>query len=74
MWGLDSVGPFRIAPGGYRFILITIDKFTKWIKVRPVAKVTSEEAEKFMQDITDHFGVPNRIMTDLGTVFTSSTF
>jgi hypothetical protein len=48
MWGLDSVGPFRIAPGGYRFILVTIDEFTKWIKVRPVAKVTSEEEEKFM--------------------------
>jgi hypothetical protein len=27
-----------------------------------------------MQDITHHFGVPNRIITDLGTAFTSSTF
>jgi hypothetical protein len=48
MWGLDSVGPFRTALGRYRFILVAIDKFTKWIEVRPVAKVTSEEATKFM--------------------------
>jgi IS30 family transposase len=73
MWGLDSVGPFRLAPGGYRFILVAVDKFTKWIEVRPIAKVTSKEAAKFMQDITHRFGVPNRIITDLGTAFTSST-
>jgi hypothetical protein len=27
-----------------------------------------------MQDITHHFGVPNRIITDLGTAFTGSAF
>jgi hypothetical protein len=74
MWGLDSVGPFRTAPGGYRFILVAIDKFTKWIEVRPIAKVTSGEAAKFMQDIAHRFGVPNKIITDLGTTFTGSAF
>jgi hypothetical protein len=44
MWGLDVVGPFRTAPGGYKHILVAVDKFAKWIEVRPVAKVTSEEA------------------------------
>jgi hypothetical protein len=29
MWGLNSVGPFCTAPGGYRFILVAVDKFTK---------------------------------------------
>jgi hypothetical protein len=38
MWGLDSVGPFCTAPGGYKDILVPIDKFTKWIEVRPIAK------------------------------------
>jgi hypothetical protein len=28
-------------PGGYKHILVVIDKFTKWIEVRPIAKVTS---------------------------------
>jgi hypothetical protein len=74
MWGLDSVGPFWTAPCNYKFILVAIDKFTKWIEVQPVAKVTSEEAAKFMQDITHRFDVPNRIITDLGTIFTSSAF
>jgi IS30 family transposase len=74
MWGLDSVGPFRTAPDGYNHILVVVDKFTKWIEARPIAKVTSEEAAKFMGDITHRFGVPNRIITDLGATFTGFAF
>jgi hypothetical protein len=74
MWGLNIVGPFRTTPGGYKHILVVIDKFTKWIEVRPIVKVTSEEAVKFIGDIEHHFGVPNRIITDLGAAFTGSVF
>jgi hypothetical protein len=45
---------------------------TKWIEVRAVATVTSKEATKFIEDITHRFGVPNRIVTDLGKVFIGS--
>jgi hypothetical protein len=34
----------------------------------------SEEADKFIGDIKYHFGVPNRIITDLGVAFTGSVF
>jgi hypothetical protein len=67
-------GPFHTTPGGYKHILVTVDKFTKWIEVRPVAKVTSEEVVKFIGDIEHRFGVPNRIITDLGKAFTGSVF
>jgi hypothetical protein len=52
MWGLDAVGPFRTAPGGQKHILVDVDKFTKWIEVRPVAKVTLEEAAKFIVGVS----------------------
>jgi hypothetical protein len=29
-----------MAPGGYKHILVAVDKFTKWIEVRPIATVT----------------------------------
>jgi transposase InsO family protein len=74
MWGLDAVGPFRTAPGGYKHILVAVEKFTKWIEVRPVVKVTSEETVKFIADIKHRFVVPNRIITDLGKAFTGSVF
>jgi IS30 family transposase len=74
IWGLNAVGLFRTAPGGYKHILVAVKKFTKWIEVRPIAKVTSEEAIKFIRDIMHPFGVPNRIITDQGKAFTGSVF
>jgi hypothetical protein len=74
MWGLDAVGPFRTAPSGYKHILVAVDKFTKWIEVRPVTKVTSEEALKFIRGIIYRFGGPNRIIIDLGKAFTGLVF
>jgi hypothetical protein len=74
MWGLDAGGLFRTAMGSYKHILVAVDKFTKWIEVRPIAKVTLEEVVKFIKDIKHHFGVPNRIITDLGKTFTGSVF
>jgi hypothetical protein len=74
IWGLDAVGPFRTVPCDYKHILVAVDKFTKWIEVRPVTKVTLEEVVKFIKDITHRFGVPNRIITDLGKAFTGSIF
>jgi hypothetical protein len=74
IWGLDSVGPFKMAPGCYKHILLVVDKFTKWIEVRAIATVTSKEVTKFIEYITHRFGVPNRIVTDLGKAFTGSNF
>jgi hypothetical protein len=74
IWGLDSVGPFKTAPSGYKHILVAVDKFTKWIEVRAVTMVTSKEVVKFIEDITHRFGVCNKIVTDLGKAFTGSDF
>jgi hypothetical protein len=30
VWGVDILGPFPKAVGGYRFLFVAIDKFTKW--------------------------------------------
>ena len=51
-----------------------VDKFTKWIEVKPVTNIHSEEAVKFFLDIIYHFGVPNCIITDHRTNFTRKKF
>ena len=33
VWGLDILGPFPRAPGGYRYLYVANDKFTKWEEV-----------------------------------------
>ena len=74
VWGLDLVGPLKKAPEGYTHLLVTIDKFTKWIKARPISVIKSEQAVLFFLDIIHHFGVPNSIITDNGTQFSGNKF
>lgn len=64
-WGLDQVGPLKKAKGGFEYIYVAIDKFTKWIEYKPLVKYIAEKAVEFIQDIMHRFGMPNRIITDL---------
>jgi ribonuclease HI/transposase InsO family protein len=73
-WGLDMIGPFKKAQGGYTHVLVAIDKFTKWIEYKPIVTLTSAKAVEFIQEIIFRFGVPNSIITDLGSNFTSAEF
>jgi ribonuclease HI len=67
MWGLDLVGPLQKAPGGFSHLLVAIDKFSKWIEVRPLTSIRSEQAVAFFTNIIHRSGVPNSILTDNGT-------
>jgi ribonuclease HI/transposase InsO family protein len=74
VWGLDLVGPLQKAPGGFTHLLVAIDKFSKWIEVRPLNSIRSEQAVAFFTNIIHRFGVPNSIITDNGTQFTGKKF
>ncbi|EEE67731.1 hypothetical protein OsJ_25415 [Oryza sativa Japonica Group] len=74
VWGLDMVGPFKKAVGGYTHLFVAIDKFSKWIEAKPVVTITADNARDFFINIVHRFGVPNRIITDNGTQFTGGVF
>ena len=42
VWGLDILGPLPRAIGGFEFLFVTIDKFTKWPDVTAMTKVTAQ--------------------------------
>jgi hypothetical protein len=46
VWGLDLVGPLQKALGGFSHLLVAIDKFSKWIEVRPLTSIRSEQVER----------------------------
>jgi transposase InsO family protein len=71
---LDLVGPLQKAPGGFTHLLVAIDKFSKWIEVRPLTGIGSEQAVAFFTNIIYRFGVPNFIITDNGMHFTRKKF
>jgi hypothetical protein len=74
VWGLDLLGPFKKVPEGFTHLLVAIDRFTKWIKARPLAKISSKQVVIFVQDIIFCFWVPNSIITDNITQFTGEKF
>jgi hypothetical protein len=51
-----------------------VDKFMKWIKVKPAASITATKVVEFIKEIMYRFGIPNNIMTDNGTQFTVKEF
>jgi hypothetical protein len=74
VWGVDILGPFPRAVGGYRFLFVAIDKFTKWPKATPMVNITQGAAVAFLKSIVCRFGVSSHIIMDNGTQFTSRLF
>jgi transposase InsO family protein len=74
VWCLDMVGPFRRARGNMTHILVMVDKFTKWIEVKPIGKCDGATAVKFLKDIILRYGYPHSIITDNGTNFAVGAF
>jgi hypothetical protein len=65
------IGPFTMAPDGFTHVLVAIDKFTKWIEYKTIARLTPDRVADFISDILHRFGFPNIIITDLGSNFTA---
>jgi hypothetical protein len=65
--GLDILGLFPRAIGGYQYLYITIDKLTKWPEATPVVKINKQSTVNFIKSIVYMFGVPNRIITEYGS-------
>jgi transposase InsO family protein len=59
---------------GFTHLLVTVDKFSKWIEAHPITNVRSEQATLFFTYISHRFGVSNCIITDNGTQFTGKRF
>jgi transposase InsO family protein len=74
VWGVDILGPSPRAVGGYRFLFVAIDKFTKWPEATPMVSITQGVAVAFLKLIVFRFGVPSRIIMDNGTQFKSRLF
>jgi transposase InsO family protein len=71
---VDIPGPFSRAVGGYRFLFVAIDKFTKWLEATSVVNITQGAAVAFLKSIVCRFGVPSCIIMDNGTQFISRLF
>ena len=74
VWCLDMVGPFQPTRGNMTHILVMVDKFTKWVEVKPIRKCDGKIAVKFLKDIFLRYGYPHSIITNNGTNFAEGPF
>jgi transposase InsO family protein len=51
-----------------------VDKFTKWVEVKPIRKCDGHTAVKFLKDIILRYGYPHSIITNNGTNFAKGEF
>ncbi|XP_058223096.1 uncharacterized protein LOC131332814 [Rhododendron vialii] len=69
-WGLDIVGKLPTAPGGFKFLIITTDYFSKWVEAEPLITTTEADVRRFVwRNIVTRFGIPYDIVSDNGTQF-----
>jgi hypothetical protein len=61
------VGVLPRAPGGFIFLFVTINTFTKWMEAMQVVNIMHEAAVMFLQSIMYRFGMPGRVLIDNGT-------
>ena len=75
-WGINLiVQNFSPSSKGHKFILVATDYFTKWVEAISLKTVTSKNMVDFVKEhIVYHFGIPQTIATDQGTMFALEEF
>ena len=74
-WGIDIMGPFPIGRKQFKFLIVAIDYFTKWVEVEPAAKITKAKITSFIwKNIDYRFKIPNVIISDNGRQFDNPKF
>jgi hypothetical protein len=74
-WGIDIVGPLTIAQGNYKYAVVVVEYFTKWIEAKPLVNIATAGLKRFFwQNIICHFGVPKEITVNNAKQFDCHIF
>ncbi|GJW37861.1 reverse transcriptase domain-containing protein [Tanacetum coccineum] len=56
-WGVNILGPFPIAPRGFKFLEIAVEHSMKWVEAKPLTVINGRHAERF---VWEYYGNPPR--------------
>jgi hypothetical protein len=68
------IGPLPTALGGFNRVSVSIDKFTKWIEVKPIICPKADRVLDFLDELVHRYGLAHRIITDLGSNYNNHQF
>lgn len=62
---MDILGPFPLALGKLKFLIVLVDYFIKWIKVEALVKIRMANTSNFFKNkVLAKYEVPKAIVTD----------
>ncbi|GKB01365.1 reverse transcriptase domain-containing protein, partial [Tanacetum coccineum] len=67
------MGPFPSSQGN-KYILVVVDYFSKWVKVKTLPTNDARVVVKFLKSLFARFGTPRAIISDHGTHFCNDQF
>ncbi|XP_038978249.1 uncharacterized protein LOC120108653, partial [Phoenix dactylifera] len=74
-WRIDILGPFPLATGQRKFLVVYIDYFTKWVEAEPAVRITEQKMQDFIwKSIICRFGLPYILISDNGRQFDNARF
>ena len=68
------VGPLKGVTHKQKYLLVMVDKFTKWIEAKPIKNLDVCTAISFIRELIFRYGFPHSIITDNGSNFDSDEF
>lgn len=75
MISVDLVGPLPRSKGGFSFILVVLDVYSKFVLLHPLKRATAETVIKFLeQNVFLMFSVPSVVICDNGSQFIAKKF
>jgi len=67
---MDILCPFPLAKGQVKFLIVTIDYFTKWIEVEPLSNIIAKQVKSFFYKIVIYrHNLPYCLVTNNGRQF-----
>jgi hypothetical protein len=74
-WGIDFMTYNPSSNNGHKYIIATVDYFTKWAKAMPTFNNIAETATHFFfNHVSSCFGVPLQMVFDHGKHFENKIF
>ena len=65
------VGPLKGGSHNKKYLLVMVDKFTKWIEAKPVKIAEAGPVIEFISGAVHHYGVLHNTITNNASTFTA---
>ncbi|CAH1969535.1 unnamed protein product [Acanthoscelides obtectus] len=71
---IDHLGPFVNTKQGNKYLIVVVDGFSKFVYLKAVPDTSAKYVIQMLTEMFAMLGNPRRLITDLGSAFTSKAF